>query len=100
VKFKQYGTGDPQEQAPGGRPRAYDLAHERAREAAIERGLCLYIPLICGHYTTWEDDEQYSAWRPKRSTRAHPLFYCEQGHGWVERAPKYKRTEYPEEPLF
>lgn len=100
MKFKSYGQGEVPGDDRGPRPYAYDYAAERAREAAIERGLCMYIPLKCGHYTTWEVDEQFSAWRPKRSSNSKPVFFCEMCGSWEERVPKYKKNEYPDEPLF
>lgn len=78
---------------PVGSPRvpAYDMA----REAAIEKAKSSYIELVCGHLTTWEADEAYSQWRPKRG-----LHFCETCGAWHSRLQKAKPNPMPGVPMF
>lgn len=81
----------------GGRPHAYDKAKERAREAAEAKRRAAYIPLACGHLTTWDLDELYSAWRPGKRK-----YYCETCGSWKEKKKTEVKTygSYPDNPLF
>jgi nicotinamide riboside kinase len=72
------------------RARAYD----RAKEAAIEKQLSIYIELICDHMTTWEADELYSVFRP--DNRSH---FCEKCGRWKHRKPTAKYV-MPDDVLF
>lgn len=75
----------------GIRPPGYDKAHE----AAIEKAKSDYIPLTCGHVTTWDDDQVYSHWRP--SPKKH---FCDKCGKWVLRLTKRKQDDLPATPLF
>jgi hypothetical protein len=79
----------------GIRPPAYD----KAREAAIEKQKSVYIPLECGHMTTWELDESYSCWRPAK-VKGKSKFFCEACGKWHLRLSKRKPAVVPSEPLF
>lgn len=75
----------------GPAPRPYD----RAKEAAIEKAKTPYIELECGDFTTWQDDELYSCWRPAKGK-----FYCEKCGKWRFRLHKEKAAPLPDVPLF
>jgi hypothetical protein len=70
-------------------------AYDKAAEAAIERKRSQYIKLICGHFTTWEDDQRYSFARPSKDK-----IWCEKCDKWNPVMPREKRIETPDEPLF
>lgn len=75
----------------GPRSRAYDMA----QQAAIEKKKSIYIELTCDHFTTWEEDELYSAWRP--TPNAH---FCEKCGKWRNRKVPEKRAPLPDNPMF
>lgn len=75
----------------GIRPPAYD----KARERAIERRKSAYIALMCGHFTTWEEDELYSCWRPAKNR-----YWCDKCNQWLLLLSKKKRAVVGDVPLF
>lgn len=55
-----------------------------------------YLRLICGHYSTLEEQEAVSLWKPKRG-----LYWCDLDDDWVKIAPpRVLPADYPDEPLF
>jgi hypothetical protein len=75
----------------GGRPRFAGPALERA----IEKQRARYIPLTCGHHTSYEADQAYAAWRPTRDKH-----FCETCAHWVRREPKPKPPPPGDTPMF
>lgn len=54
----------------------------------------MYILLSCDHYTTPEEIELNSYWKPRRG-----VYYCERCCKWMRLKPKIK-VELPQDPLF
>jgi hypothetical protein len=80
----------------GGRALPKRLLQERlARQAAIESAYCRYLHLECGHMSTLETDEKFSAWRPRKG-----VTWCEAHAAWVPIARPPEPRQYPAEPLF
>lgn len=84
----------PHEYSPAGPGSIRVPAYDKAAEAAIERKLAQYVPLVCGHLTTWEADELYSVFRP--DNRSH---FCEICRRWKHRKPNPKYV-IPDDILF
>jgi hypothetical protein len=68
------------------------------KKYAIEKDLAAYIHLKCGHYTTREEQEFYSVWRPQKG-----VYFCtgyKKCGKWVALMPKEKPQPLPDKPLF
>jgi len=71
------------------------MQREMARQAALEKNLARYIPIMCGHMTDLETQHRYAVWRPKRG-----LVYCDKCDDWLAVKPPPKATVYPQQPMF
>ena len=67
------------------------------RAVIIEKKLAEYIPLNCGHLTSWETQQAYAVFRAPSDSK----YFCEKCGSWKIAKPKAK-PDLPSEnnPLF